>query len=79
MISYKAEQIKKRLLEFCCLMAFEYHGLDCSIDPFNPKLFHINCGGEEQDIYSIDDVMSRPLFGGKCLNEIADEIEILDW
>ena len=77
--SYKAEQIKKRLLEFCTLMEFEYNGLECHIDPFNPTLFHIYCNGAEKDVHSIDDVMSAPLFGGKCLNDIADQIQILDW
>lgn len=76
---YKAEQIRQRLLEFCCLMTFEYKGMDCSIDPFNPKLFHVNCNGYEQDIFSIDDVMNKPLFGGECLNDIAEYIKILDW
>lgn len=79
MTSYKAAQIKNRLLEFCCLMTFTYHGIDCGIDPFNPKHFHINCGGEEQEVDSIEKVMESPLFNGACLNDIADEIEILDW
>lgn len=79
MTSYSAQEIKNRLLEFATLMSFTYNGLDCSIDPFNPNLFHVNCDGEEQDIYTIDDVMSKPLFGGECLNDIADRIQVLDW
>lgn len=79
MTSSKAEQIKNRLLEFCCLMTFTYHGIECGIDPFNPNDFHINCGGEEQDVDSIEKVMESPFFEGACLNDIADEIEILDW
>lgn len=79
MISSKAEQIKARLLEFAGLMTFNYHGLDCDIDPFNPKLFHICCDGQEQDVYCIDDVMTLPLFDGACLNDIAKEIDVLDW
>ena len=79
MISYSSEQIKQRLLEFCTLMTFDYNGLECHIDPFNPEYFHIYCDGQEQDVYSIDDVMSRPIFGGACLNDIAEKIKILDW
>ena len=79
MISSKAEQIRKRLLEFCCLMSFNYRGVYCDIDPFNPQLFHIMCGNEEMDVGSIDDVMESPLFAGACLKDIADEIEILEW
>lgn len=79
MTSLKAEQIKNRLLEFCCLMVFEYHGIECSIDPFNSKDFHINCGGNEQDVDSIEKVMGSPIFDGACLNDVADKIEIIDW
>lgn len=60
-------------------MEFEYNGLECHIDPFNSTLFHIYCNGDEKDVHSIDDVMSAPLFGGKCLNDIADQVQILDW
>ncbi len=77
--SSKADRIRERLLEFCCLMTFEYNGLDCDIDPFNPGLFHVTCNGQEQDVFSIDDVMNKPLFDGACLNDIADQINILDW
>lgn len=79
MISSKAEQIKSRLMEFCCLMTFRYHGLDCDIDPFDSKHFHVNCDGNEQDVDSIEKVMKSPFFDGECLEDIADEIEILDW
>lgn len=77
--SYTAKQIKDRLLEFCCLMSFTYHGLDCDIDPFNPTHFHVTCNGVENDVDSIDKVMGDPLFDGQCLNDIAEEIEITDW
>lgn len=79
MISYKAKEIKDRLLEFCTLMSFEYQGIECSIDPFNPNDFHINVGGDERDVDSIDKVMGTPIFDGSCLNDIADEIKILEW
>ena len=79
MTSYKAEDIKARLLEFAGLMTFEHNGMDCSIDPFNPDLFHVTCAGNEQDVLSIDDVMNKPLFGGACLNDIAGQVKMLDW
>lgn len=66
-------------MEFCCLMTFRYHGLDCDIDPFDSKHFHVNCDGNEQDVDSIEKVMKSPFFEGECLEDIADEIEILDW
>ena len=77
--SSRAGEIKARLLEFCTLMSFEYQGVYCDIDPFNPHLFHIMCGDEERDAHSIEEVMERPYFLGACLRDIADEIEIIDW
>lgn len=79
MTSYKAEDIKARILEFASLMVFTYHGLECHIDPFSPTSFHIYCNGNEQDVDSIEKVMGNPLFDGACLNDIAEEIDILDW
>lgn len=78
MISYKANEIKARLQEYAALFAFEYQGYSCDIDPFNPNLFHVYCDGDETDIYSIDDVMQQPLFKGKSLSDIADEIYIIE-
>lgn len=79
MTSSKAEQIRERLLEFCTLMSFRYKGVYCDIDPFNPHLFHVMCGDNERDVHSIEEVMRSPLFDGACLQDIADEIEILEW
>ncbi len=79
MTSSKATEIRKRLLEFCGIMAFRYHGMDCDIDPFNPSFFHVACNGTETDVNSIDEVMSGQLFDGACLNDIAEEIDILEW
>ncbi len=79
MTSSKSEEIKNRLLEFSGLMVFKFGEMECDIDPFNQHLFHVACNGTEKDIYSIEDVMEKPLFAGYSLNEIAEEIEILDW
>lgn len=78
-ISDRAEQIKARLLEFCTLMSFSYWGVYCDIEPFNPHLFHITCGDDERDVHSIEEVMGCPLFAGACLQDIADDVEILEW
>lgn len=79
MISSKAETIKNRIVEFCTLILLEYNGKEYSIDPFAPDDFHINCAGNEFDLHSIDEVMNKPMFDGKALAEIADDITIVDW
>ncbi len=79
MTSSKSERIKARLSEFCGLMVLRYRGLEFDIDPFNPALFHVSCGGYEWDAHSIEEVMDTPFMNGKRLRDIAEEVEIVDW
>lgn len=79
MISSKAIQIKNRLLEFCSLMTLQYNGVEFDIDPFNQQLFHICYNGNEWEAHSIEEVMNNPFISGRCLNDIAEEIEVIDW
>lgn len=79
MISSKSDNIKNRILEFSSLLSFIYKDVECDIDPFNPRSYHLRCGNKEKDVASIDEVMTLPFFCGKSLDEIAGEIEITDW
>lgn len=45
---------------------------------FNPNDFHINVGGNEQDVDSSEKIIEYPFFEGAYLNDIADEIENLE-
>ena len=74
-----ADSIKARLTQFCTLLGFEYRGIPCDVDPFNPGDFHMRCGDVEMDVDSIDQVMNLPFFQGRSLRDIADEIEITSW
>lgn len=75
----KLDDIRDRLLEFSSLMIFRYQGMEFDIDPFSPTNFSINYNGEEMKASSIDEVMNIPFLGGKCINDVAGEIEIVDW
>lgn len=77
--SYKSSDIKERLLEFSNLMMLSCNGIEYHIDPFNENYFHIFCDGKEYDFHNIDDVMNDPAFDGKSINDIAEQIEVLDW
>lgn len=79
MTSYKATDIQNRLLEFCGLLAFRFHGLECDVDPFNPQSFHVVCDGVEREVSSIEEVMNGLFFDGCCLKDIAEDIEIIEW
>lgn len=79
MTSCNADNIRKRLLEFCTLMSFNYKGHYCDIDPFNSKKFRVTCDEQEFELDSIEKVMTEPLFLGCRLCDIAGDIEVLDW
>lgn len=79
MTSSKAEKIKNIILDSGSIVEFTFHGIECHVDPFVPRYFHIYCGGEECDVATIDEVMTEPLFDGKCLNDIVDDIQDFDW
>lgn len=73
------DKIKNRLLEFCTLIGFDYKGKRGGVDPFNPHEFDIFYGDEMLTVSSIEEVMTTPLFDGKSLNDIYNDIEIDEW
>ena len=58
---------------------FEYNGKSCGIDPFSIDDFDMWYGDEYYKAESIDDVMNHPLFDGKSLTEIFEEITDFDY
>ncbi len=77
------EKIKSRIEEGCSHFTFEYNDKVCGIDPvYNPKdgqRYEMWCGEDEYTAKSVDEVMSKPMFDGKCLSEIYGKIDIIDW
>lgn len=79
-----ADKIKDRISEMCTLFGFEYNGKEGNVDPYylpetQSNEFLLFFDGEEQTVYSIDEVMNTPFVDGKTLNEVADELEIVEW
>lgn len=72
-------QIRTRLLECVGIFIFEYIGIRGAVEPYSQTCFELYCGDETTSADSVDKVMNLPFFGGKCLNEIADKIEIEEW
>lgn len=60
-------------------IGFEYKGVACGIDPFSRNHFDMWYGDEYYKAESIDDVMNYPLFDGKSLTEIFEEITALEY
>jgi len=77
-------EIKTRLDEFCNIFRFEYHGLNCYLDPVSRSggkwLYDVVCGDDFETISfdGLNDVLSAPLFSGRSLNEICSDIVIVE-
>ncbi len=74
----KLTEIKKYISSLIALFGFEYKGVSCGVDPKNHKHYDMWYGDKNYKASSIEDVMTVPLFNGKCLNEIYNEIEITE-
>lgn len=78
-----SKQIRDRIAEGCTLFGFEYHQKECHVDPcYTPSKGHeylLFCDGSEYTVYTLENVMLTPFFDGKCLNDIAEDIEITEW
>lgn len=71
--------IKNRISEMASHFTFVYNKKNCGIDPYSSTNFDIWCGDSLYTATSIDEVMRRPFFDGKSLNEISNNIEIIDF
>lgn len=56
---------------------FEYNGKHGSICPFSSIDIALSYGEEAHDHTSVFDAMNDKMFDGKCLNEIAEQIELM--
>lgn len=69
------EEMKEYIGNITSHVTFQYDGRDCGVDPFSANNFDMWYGNETMTATSIDEVFTTPFFGGKCLNDIADNIE----
>lgn len=74
-----ASKIKSRLSEIVGMLGFEYKGIRGGVDPFSINNFDMFYGDNDFHATSIDEVMKTPLFDGKTLAEIANDIDIIEW
>lgn len=65
------DTIKKHI----AAVTFEYGGVSCGVDPFNDKDFTVWYGDNVYYVKSIDDVLSKPFFGGKNLSQLSKIVE----
>lgn len=70
---------KNKVNSLFSYIGFEYNGLNCGIDPLNTNHFDMWYGDDYHKAGSIDEVMEYPLFNGKSLKEIYDDITNIDY
>ena len=71
----KSNEIKIRITSLCSHLTFDFEGKSCGVDPLAADQFDMWCGHDTMTAKSADEVMNTPFFDGKCLKEIADEIQ----
>lgn len=70
--------IKQRLSEMCTHILFEYNGKNCGIDPLARNEIDMWYDNSCYTAKSVDDAMNHPLFDGKSLNQVADEVKNIE-
>lgn len=74
LICLDREKLRNRISSLCTHILFEYEGRNCGIDPISKKEIDVWFGDDFMTCRSVDEVMSAPVFGGKSLGEISEEV-----
>lgn len=72
-------ELKNYLTNLIGHVTFEYNGYSCGIDPLSLNKFDMWYGNDAVTVNSIEKVMNEPLFNGKSLKDIWDDITNLDF
>ena len=71
-----ADDLRNQLNTFFTDAWYEYNGKDYFFDWFAPNNIDVSASDDEYwKFQSVDELMSAPIFDGKSLNEIADQIK----
>ncbi len=78
-----AKQIKDFVKSGVTLFEFTYNGKDGNIDPYYSRetrsdRYLLYYDGFEQEVDSIEEVMTTPFINGQSLNKIADQLTVPD-
>lgn len=68
-----------RVKSLISCITFEYHGMDCGVDPLSKDDFDVWCGDNLVNVKSVDEVMNLKIFDGNPLDMIFGEIVNLDY
>lgn len=69
-----ADQLKDEILSLNSDIVFTYAGVNYCIIPFNANKFQLCLDDNVKEYHTIDDLFSDPVFSGKALADIAEQI-----
>lgn len=72
-----ADELQQEIDTLASHILFIYQGKECGVDPFSHHEYDMWYGENAVTVTSIDAVMNTPIFEGKTLREISEDIEIL--
>lgn len=72
-------ELKNHLTNLIGHVVFVYNGYSCGIEPLSLNKFDMWYGNDSITVDSIEKVMNEPLFNGKSLKDIWDDIANLDF
>jgi hypothetical protein len=79
----KVNELRKLIDDCFTPIYFQYKGEWGNIEPCYDKktgyTFDCYYGGVDQRVYNIDDAMNLQFVDGKSLNELAEQLEDVDW
>lgn len=74
----RLDELKKALtLEFCDI-EFSFHGKNCGVEPIvenSRATYNVWCDNRLETFKSADEVLDSPMFDGKTLREIAEDVD----
>lgn len=78
------EKIKELIEECFTIIWFKYKGVVGNVEPwYDPKTkeftYAMVYDDKETLVHTIDDAMKLPFINGKCLEEVAEQLEWVDW
>lgn len=72
----KKSELKRQILSLTQDITFDYHGKTACINPWSEDRFEVGFGDTAKTYSSIKDLMDDPLYDGKSLSQICDQLNI---
>nr|DAG52956.1 MAG TPA: hypothetical protein [Caudoviricetes sp.] len=70
------KNLKELILSLTQDVVFEYDGAVACINPWNAKKIEVGYDDKMKTYDNIDDVMNDPIYHGKSLQEISEQLSI---